>query len=210
MSSPVPTDQQPPTTPTSDVSGESQESTADKRRKRLLSYSTKNMVYSLLAVFALAFVVWAFIPSESAFQRRPADVAPVADHVAEQVEYQVYAPVDLGPEWTVTTARLTPIAGQDTWRLGAVHTDRSMVVLSQTQDPSQEWLDTFLAGTGQTGEQRLPGPDGEHVWEVHQGESEVYLVLPPFEGQPGTTIVHGNSRHEQLVEFVSSLQVVQP
>lgn len=206
MSTPTPTapsdSQQPPAPGAS--------ATQDKRRQRLLSYSTKNMIYSLLAVLALSFVLWAFIPSEGAVQRRPADVVPAADFVAEQAGYQVYAPAGLDDSWTVTTARLTPIAGQETWRVGAMHDDRTMVALSQTLEPSQAWLDTFIDGTGALGEQPLDGPDGVQDWTMYQGERGLVLVLEPQGDQEATTVIHGNATPDLVAEFVGQLQIVQP
>lgn len=182
----------------------------DRRRERLLSYSAKNMIYSMLAVVALAFGLWALIPGEDAVQRRPAELDPVAEYVVGQVGHPIYVPQGLPAGWTATTARLTEIGGQPTWRLGVVTPEGEFAALSQTLEATETWTATVLAGTAELGEQAISGPAGSQSWQVHVGSGEIALLLPPHEGQPATSVVHGSASEAEVVEFIGHLAVVEP
>lgn len=178
----------------------------DRRHQRLLSYSTKNMVYSVLAVLALAFGVWALMPPGDAIQRRPVEVDIVAAYAAEQSGHPVWVPVDLPEGWQVTTVRLSTVAGERTWRLGAVSPSEEYAVLSQAVGPDEAWHEAVLGETGSLGELPLEGPSGRQRWQLWSGGGETALVLGPHEGQPATTVVHGSASQAELAEFVAHLE----
>lgn len=177
----------------------------DRRSKRLLSYSTQNMIYSLLAVFALAFGVWALMPSEDAIQRREVEVDSVAAYAAEQAGHPVWVPRELPEGWTVTHVRLITVAGTQTWRLGAVSPEDGFVALSQADDPPETWLAALLDDPAQGGTVTVQSPDGpqQAQWWV-DGEDHA-LVLEPTDAQPATTVIHGGAGRAELTEFVEHL-----
>lgn len=164
------------------------------------------MVYSLVAVFALAFGIWAMMPSEDAFERRPVEVNSVAAYAAEQAGHPVWVPVGLSEDWTVTSVRLANVAGQQTWRLGSVTPSEQFAAISQTVDPSEAWRRALLGDMGQFGEIPLDGPGGTATWQLWTGDGETALVLEPSDGQPATTVVHGSATEAELADFVKHLE----
>lgn len=177
----------------------------DRRHKRLLSYSTQNMIYSLLAVFALAFMVWALMPSEDAIQRREVEVDSVAAYAAEQAGHPVWVPEGLPEGWTVTHVRLITVAGTQTWRLGAVSPEEEFVAISQADAPPAAWRDALLRDLEQEGTAGVRTPAGpqEAGWWT-DGEDGA-LVLEPSDAQPATTVVHGTADRAELTQFVEHL-----
>ena len=164
------------------------------------------MIYSLLAVVALAFGLWALTPGGDAVQRHAVEVDSVAAYAGEQVDYPVYVPVGLPEGWEVTTVRLSTIAGQETWRIGVVSPAQEYAVLSQTQNPSDAWREAVLGETGSLGEVTLQGPDGPRGWQLWSGSGITALVLEPYAGQPATTVVHGSADRTELAEFAVHLE----
>lgn len=185
---------------------------SDKRRERLMSYSGKNMVYSMLAVVGLAFAWWAIAPQPEEDQRRPVEVVQIADYAATQAGWPVWSPV-LGEDWTANTAEFATLEGVPTWRTGWTSPETTYVALRQAVDPTDGWRQDVLRGMQQQEDLMLPGPAGEQAWQVFTGvsdndEDEVSLVLKPSGDQPAVTIVHGTADVAQMSTFVGSLQVV--
>lgn len=180
---------------------------ADKRMQRLLSYSTKNMIYSLVAVFALAFGVWALMPGDRGVHHQEANVASVASYAGTQVDWPLYVPGELGESWQVTTVLFEPLAGQQTWRLGVVTPSDGYLALSVTQEPADPWQEMVLRDTAQLGEVTLDGPDGEQAWQQWAGNGVTALVLPPEGDRETTAVVHGSATDAEMVEFVEQLEV---
>jgi hypothetical protein len=176
--------------------------------QRLLSYSTKNMIYSLLAVFALAVGLWALMPGEHGVNRQSVETGSVAAYAAEQVDWEVYVPEGLGEDWTVTTVRFDPIAGVDTWRVGLRSPSDGFVALSQAAGVDEAWRDAVLGDTGRLGEQPLDGPGGSRPWQHWAGGGLTALLLSPDGADGATTVVHGTADEAELVEVVEHLSPV--
>lgn len=180
---------------------------ADKRMQRLLSYSTKNMIYSLVAVFALAFGVWALMPGDRGVQHQEANVVSVASYAQAQVDWPLYVPGELGADWTVTTVLFETLADQQTWRLGVVTPSDGYLALSVTDRAQDPWLEMALRDTAQLGEIPLDAPDGEHTWQQWAGNGTTALVLPGEGDRTTTAVVHGSATDAEMVEFVEQLEV---
>lgn len=178
----------------------------DKRRQRLLSYSTKNMVYSLLAVFAFAFGIWAMMPPEDAIERREVEVDSVAAYAAAQVRHPVWVPAGLPEGWAVTHVRLITVAGERTWRWGGVAPSGEFAALSQAVEPDLVWRQALLGDLGEHGPVDLDGPAGPQQWQVWTGDEETALLLEPTGAQSATTVVHGSATEAELAELVEHLE----
>jgi hypothetical protein len=178
----------------------------DKRRQRLLSYSTKNMVYSLLAVFALSFGIWAMMPPEDAIQRREVEVDSVAAYAAAQVGHPVWVPEGLPEGWTVTHVRLITVAGEQTWRWGGVAPSGEFVALSQAVEPGPAWEQALLRELEESDPVSLDGPAGSQQWQRWTGEGETALLLEPAAEQSATTVVHGSAAEDELAELIEHLE----
>lgn len=185
---------------------------SDKRRDRLLSYSSKNMVYSMLAVVALAFMWWAIAPQPEDDQRRPVDVQQIADYSATQADWPLWSP-ELGDGWSANLAKLATLEKVPTWQSGWISPQTRYVALRQARDPGAAWRQDVLGGMQQQEDLMLAGPAGEQAWQLFTGvsdndENEVALVLESSEDQPAVTIVDGTADVAEMSRFVESLEVV--
>ena len=180
----------------------------NKALKRLRDYSAANMVYSLLAVFALVFAWWVLMPNPDGVQRREAEVVPVARYAAEQSDFPIWTPQDaLSETWTANFANYEIFAGELSWRIGLVTPDEKYVELSQTADASSEWTKTLIEKAGgEVGTRTVTGPDGPQEWTVHEGEERA-LILGPGPGREETTIVRGTADWTEIEEFIGLLDV---
>lgn len=179
-----------------------------KALKRLRDYSVANMVFSLLAVFALAFAWWVLMPNPDGVQRREAEVVPVARYAAEQSDFPIWTPQDaLSETWTANFANFEIFAGELSWRVGVVTPDEAYAEVSQTADATSEWTETLIEKAGgEVGTRTITGPDGPQEWTVHEGEERA-LILGPAQGRETTTIVRGTADWAELEEFIGLLQV---
>jgi hypothetical protein len=182
----------------------------DRRAQRLLSYSGKNMIYSLLAVLVVAFAVWALMPSPESLQRRPVEIDSVAAYAAEQSAWPVWVPQGQGEEWTPTRARFGEVVEVQTWRMGWVSPAGEYVALDQAADITDGWRAAVLDGAEQQGTRSVTGPTGGQEWQLWIGEEETHLVLPAGTGDTPTTVVHGTAAEDELVEFIGYLEPYQP
>lgn len=189
-------------------SGNTPASAGNKTLKRLRDYSAANMVYSLLAVFALVFAWWVLMPNPDGVQRREAEVVPVARYAAEQSDFPIWTPQDaLSETWTANFANFEIYAGELSWRIGLVTPDEEYVELSQTADASSEWTKTLIEKAGgEVGTRTITGPDGPQEWTVHEGEERA-LILGPGPGREETTIVRGTAGWTEVEEFIGLLDV---
>lgn len=188
----------------------------DKRRKRLLSYSAKNMFYSLAAVLVVVFAVWAITPNPPESQRRPAEIESSASYAAAEADWPVWTPKDLGEGWSGTLVRFGVNNQVDTWRIAMVSPQTQFVQIRQAVDPGKEWLALSLVGLqDQDSTVSFVGPTGTQDWEVWTGVDDndvpqVALVLPPGPDQPATTVVNGTADTGEMAEFIASLEVATP
>ncbi|MCK0111007.1 DUF4245 domain-containing protein [Ornithinimicrobium sp. F0845] len=179
----------------------------NKAVNRLRNYSVKNMIYSLLAVFALAFAWWALMPNPDKLERRPVEVAPVATYAATESEFPVWTPEDLGEEWTANFATLETYAGALSWRVGLVTPGEEYVEISQSADATDEWMGVLTEKAGeQVGTRTITGPDGVQEWDAYEGEERA-VVLEPAEGREATTVVRGTADWDEIEEFIGLLEV---
>ncbi|MGC1209078.1 MAG: DUF4245 domain-containing protein [Ornithinimicrobium sp.] len=183
----------------------------DKRRKRLLSYSAKNMFYSMAAVLVLVFAVWAITPNPPESQRRPAEIESSASYAASEVDWPVWTPTDLAPEWSGSFVRFGVNNQVPTWRIGMVSPQEEFVQIRQAVDPGKEWLAISLDGLEDQGSTvSFDGPTGAQEWELWTGIDDndipqVGLVLPPGPEQPATTVVNGTADTPEIAEFIQGL-----
>ncbi|WP_109472134.1 DUF4245 domain-containing protein [Ornithinimicrobium cavernae] len=179
----------------------------NKALKRLQNYSVANMVYSVLAVFALAFAWWALMPNPDELERREVDVAPVSSWAAEESDLPVWTPeAVLGEEWTANFAHFQTFAGQPSWRVGLVTPAQDYVEISQTAEATQEWLGALTEKAGEeVGTRTITGPDGPQEWTAYEGEERA-VVLGPGEDRVGTTVVRGTAEWPEIEEFIGLLE----
>lgn len=181
----------------------------NKTVARLRNYSTKNMIYSMLAVLALAFAWWTLMPNpDEPLERRPVEVGFVADYAAQQSDFAVWSPeAALEQDWTANFASFETYAGSLSWRVGMVSPQDQYVEISQTAEATEEWLAALTDKAGEeVGTRTITGPDGPQEWVVYEGDERA-LVLEPGPGQTGTTVVRATADWPEIEQFIALLQV---
>lgn len=172
----------------------------DRRRRRLASYTVRNMVLSVLPVAALALAWWSIGAGPEEQQTRPAEVAPVAAYAAEQADWPVWVP-DPGAGWTPTVAWYDTLEDVPTWHVSYTTPDGEYAAIHQASEVTEAWREDVLAGGEQSGAQRLAGPGGEQEWTTFEGphpsNAERAWVLGPEQTGGSTVVVHGTRGLDQ-------------
>lgn len=181
----------------------------NKTLKRLQNYSVLNMVYSLLAVFALVFGLWALMPTGgSEPDRRPVEVGLVASYAATESAGPIWSPEALG--WRANFANYQVFEDVVTWRVGLVTPSEEYVEISQADEPDDGWVSALTEKAGDpVGTRTITGPDGSQEWTAYEGEERAVL-LGPGEGRANTTVVRGTAQWPEIEEFIGRLEVAQP
>ena len=169
-------------------------SPSDRRRRRLASYTVRNMVLSVLPVAALALAWWSIGAGPQEQQTPTAQVAPVAAYAAAEADWPVWVP-DPGEGWTPTVAWYDTLEELPTWHLSYTTPDGEYAAIHQAEDVTEAWREAVLAGGEQTGTARLGGPAGEQEWAAFEGprpsNAERAWVLGPEQTGGSTVVVHG-------------------
>lgn len=188
-------------------------SSTDKRRKRLASYTVRNMVYSMLAVAALALVWWAFTDQPQEQQTRPAEAGLAAAYAADESDFPVWLPTP-GEGWRPTVAWFDDqLAEVPTWHVSFQTPEGQYVALYQAADVTPEWAEEVLSGGEATGEATLGGPVGSQVWEAYEGprpsNAEEAWVLGPGTTGGSTVVVAATAAlsDAELEHFLDSVEV---
>lgn len=178
----------------------------DRSRKRLASYTVRNMVYSVLAVGVLVLGWWAltFNPQES--QRRPPETALTASHAAGQVDWPLWVP-EPGEGWTPTVVWLDQLEEvPQTWHISYTSPDGEYVALHQAADVTDAWLAAVLKDASQDGTVTLDSPVGVQEWQAWSGSEDsnaerAYVLRPEATGG-STVVLHGTAAQEEFEEFL--------
>lgn len=185
--------------------------TGDTRRRRLASYTVRNMVYSVLAVLVLVLAWWSITKNPGEDQRRPPEVGPTAVYAADQEEWPVWVPEP--PEgWKPIVVWYDPIEEVQTWHVSYTSPEGEYVALHQAADVTDAWVAEVLKGASSTGEVTLEeGPAGEQSWQEWAGReksnAERGYLLGPESTEGSTVVLHGTASQ---AEFESFLQTVSP
>ncbi|MFK5646614.1 DUF4245 domain-containing protein [Ornithinimicrobium sp. LYQ121] len=200
---------QPPAVDEQAPSGGGPRPDPDAGRKRLATYTVRNMVFSTLILLAVVLVLWSmtFNPAES--QRRTPDVAQPAAHAAEEATFPVWVPAP-GEGWTPTVVWYDArVAEVQTWHVSYVSPEGAYVAVHQAADVTDEWLAEVLPEAQADGAVRLTGPQGEQEWQRWSGPSdgnaEVGYVLGPEETGGSTVVVHGTADQAEFETFLVTI-----
>lgn len=184
----------------------------DARRRRLASYSVRNMVWSMVLVTLVVLAWWSLSssPDPDEQQRRAPEVVQTATYVAGEAPWPVWVP-DPGQGWTPTVVWYdTRVAGVTTWHISYTSPAGEYVALHQAADVTDEWVSQVLPEASPTGEEAsLPGPTGAKAWQVWAGpdggNAEVGYLLGP-QGTDGTTVaVHGTAGLDEIEAFLQAV-----
>ena len=189
-----------------------QESSAEKTRKRLASYTFRNMVYSVLLILALALVWWALGDNTEQAPRNPVDIETTAIYAADQADWPVWVP-ELGDDWTTTTLWFDGrVEGIPTWHLSLVSPAGEYVAVHQAAEVTPEWMQRVLAEASVVGEVQfdtgpVPGASWEHWSGRVTSNAEVGYVLGPEHTGGATVVLHGTA---EQAEFEAFLDLIEP
>lgn len=188
-----------------------QDGPQDKRRRRLASYSVRNMVLSVLPVGALALVWWS-IPFNPPEQVRPnVETEQTARYVAEQADFPVWVP-EPGGEWVATVAWYAPRHDDlPTWHISFETPGGEYLALTQAADVTDAWLADVLRDGAEEGTVQLTGPDGERTFTQFEGprpsNAELSWLIGPEDTDGSTVVVHGTAGSvAELPEFLDSVE----
>ncbi len=205
---PDPTDQagEPQPDPTDQDRSPEPGSTAPPR-PRGMGGTARNMVFSMLAVLAVAVAWWALMPGPEESRRAPVDVAPVAAYASEQSAWPVWVPQDLPESWRATSVRYEPHTdGVLSWRVGYVSPQDEFVGIDQAAEVTDDWVASLVRGGQPQGTTEVDGPDGPATWDRYASDDQNTLVLPGGGPDEATTVVRGTAPFDQLEDFVGQLE----
>lgn len=199
------------TPPTQASAGPAPTGPQDGRRRRLMSYSVRNMVLSVLPVAALALVWWA-IPFNPPEQVRPyVETEQTARYVTEQSDFPVWVPQP-PEEWTATVAWYEPRYDDvPTWHISYETPQGEYLALTQAQDVTDAWRAEVLRDGVEERTVTLPGPDGEQSFTQFEGprpsNAELAWLLGPEDTGGSTVVVHGTAGAVgELEAFLESVE----
>lgn len=186
------------------------EAPEDRRRRRLASYTVRNMLYSMLLVALLVLAWWSMTYNPDVSQRQAPELTQTTTYVVEQAPWPVWVPQP-GEGWTPTVVWYDArVAGVPTWHISYVSPEGEYVALHQGADVTDDWRDEVLAGAAATGDEvRLPGPEGPQAWQLWKGpadgNAETGYLLGPEATGGSTVVVHGTAGQAELETFLESV-----
>ncbi|SEC68546.1 Protein of unknown function [Streptomyces sp. 2131.1] len=169
---------------------------ASKRGKQ----TVRDMILSLLAIAAVAGVVYIFIPHDD-----KADPIKAVDYRVELLTarraapYPVAAPEGLPAGWKPTSVTYSRDKG-DSWHLGFLAPGGGYVAVEQSTAPAKLYIGQVSQKAENTGRtQEVAG----QTWQRWEGSKYDALVR---EEKGATTVVTGSAPAERLAEMAAALR----
>lgn len=170
--------------------------------------STKNLVYSLLAVLGMTAVLVLMVPRVSSVSGPPVDVHATAVSVQAETGWPIVEPVGLPEGWSPTSVRYVRTTGDFmTWHVGYQTPSGTFVAVEQAMDPSREWIAAQTNRAPTEGTMEVAG----RTWEKFVRDSKVQnslLHVPEDEGEL-TTLITGTAGFDDMAFFVEHLEPVE-
>lgn len=201
---PTRTDEPPLTDDGPGAAGAPQE---DRQRRRLASYTVRNMVWSMLLVTVIVLAWWSLGSNPQESQRRAPEVAQTSAYVVEQAGWPVWVP-EPGTGWTPTVVWFDArVAGVQTWHISYTSPAGEYVALHQAAEVTEEWVQQVLTDATPTGEEvPLPGPADGQPWQEWDGpdggNAETGYLLDPDQTDGTTVVVHGTADVAEIEAFL--------
>jgi hypothetical protein len=162
--------------------------------------TVRDMFLSMLAITAVAGVVYIFIPHDD-----KADPIQAVDYRVElatarrAAPYPVAAPSGLSKDWKPTSVSYEGQAGAG-WHLGFLDPDGKYVAVEQSTTPAKTYVPEVSQHAENTG--RTHEVAGEE-WQRWEGPKYDALVL---HAEGVTTVVTGSASTERLAEMAAALK----
>ncbi|NHA69870.1 DUF4245 domain-containing protein [Phycicoccus sp. CMS6Z-2] len=171
--------------------------------------STKNLVYSLIAVLGMVAVLVLMVPRVSSVGGPPVDISQKAAEVKQQTGWPIVEPVGLPDTWQATSVRYVRVTdGFMTWHVGYETPSGTFVAVEQTEDPSQAWIAAQTNRAPREGTVDIAGT----TWDKFVRDSKVQnslLSVPEAGSGRLATLVTGTASFEDMATYVESLRPVQ-
>ncbi len=170
--------------------------------------STKNLLYSLLAVLAMVAVLVLMVPRVNSVSGPPVDIHASAVAVQQETGWPIVEPVGLPEGWTQTSARYVRTTGDFmTWHAGYQTPSGTYVAVEQTMDPSREWISAQTNRAPSEGTIEVAGK----TWTKLVRDTKVQNSLLYQPTQPGdlTTLVTGTADFDEMAFFIEHLEPVE-
>ncbi|MEV5600955.1 DUF4245 domain-containing protein [Streptomyces sp. NPDC052299] len=162
--------------------------------------TVRDMILSLLAIAAVAGVVYIFIPHDD-----KADPVKAVDYRVELLTarraapYPVAAPDGLPAGWKPTSVTYERDKG-NSWHLGFLDPDGKYVAVEQSTAPAKSYISQVSQEAKDTGRtQEVAG----QTWQRWEGPKYDALVR---EEKGATTVVTGSAGAERLEEMAAALK----
>ncbi|MFD5725480.1 MULTISPECIES: DUF4245 domain-containing protein [unclassified Streptomyces] len=162
--------------------------------------TVRDMILSLLAIAAVAGVVYIFIPHDD-----KADPVKAVDYRVELLTarraapYPVAAPDGLPAGWKPTSVTYERDKG-NSWHLGFLDPDGKYVAVEQSTAPANSYIAQVSQEAKDTGRtQEVAG----QTWQRWEGSKYDALVR---EEKGATTVVTGSAPAERLAEMAAALK----
>jgi hypothetical protein len=169
--------------------------------------STKNLVYSLLAVVGMTAVLVLMVPRVTSVSGPPVDVRGTAVSVQDETGWPIVEPVGLPEGWSPTSVRYVRTTDDFmTWHVGYRTPSGTFVAVEQTMDPSREWISAQTNRAPTEGTMELAGLTWEKLVRDNKVQNSL-LHQPEAEGEL-TTLITGTADFEDMAVFVEHLQPV--
>jgi hypothetical protein len=180
---------------------------APPQQSRYSMGSTKNLVYSLLAVVGMTAVLVLMVPRVTSVSGPPVDVRGTAVSVQDETGWPIVEPVGLPEGWSPTSVRYVRTTDDFmTWHVGYRTPSGTFVAVEQTMDPSREWISAQTNRAPTEGTMEVAGLTWEKLVRDNKVQNSL-LHQPEAEGEL-TTLITGTADFEDMAVFVEHLQPV--
>ncbi len=170
--------------------------------------STKNLVYSLLAVVGMTLVLVLMVPRVNSLSGPPVDVHVSAVAVNHETGWPVLEATGLPTGWSQTSARyVRSTDGFMTWHAGYQTPSGTYVAVEQTKGGTPDWISTQTNRAPSDGTMDVAGRTWTRL--VRDTKVQNSLVQVPAPGSDElTTIVTGTATFEDMATFIEHLRPV--
>jgi hypothetical protein len=162
--------------------------------------TVRDMVLSLLAVSAVAAVVYVFIPHSGGDPVKTVTYRTELVTARRAAPYPVLAPEGLPAGWRATSVRYSGDEdGHATWHLGFVTPSGSYAAVEQSDDTPEAVVAAQMEGGRPDGSTTVAGQS----WQRYRGDSYRGLVRA---AGGGTTLVTGGASYQELARLAGALR----
>ncbi|MEE1821676.1 DUF4245 domain-containing protein [Streptomyces sp. BE20] len=166
--------------------------------------TVRDMVLSMLAVGAVVWVGYLFLPHDAGGDGvRTVEYKVAAASAKRAAPYPLLSPEGLPAQWRATSVSYNPASlggGKgNAWHLGFVTPSGQYAAVEQSDAPRDAVLDAAVAGGKPDGTAEVAG----RTWERLQGAKSRAIAVQ--EGG-GTTVLTGTASYEELAELAQALK----